>query len=528
LVWAHVQTRRLTRPIRALAAGSAAVARGNLGHRIRLDRQDEIGDLAGAFNRMADSLLVRSEIDRELSSTLNLQTVLEALVRHARTLCGADLAFLAYRDREAPVATIAACSGERGTAIRAWEIRPGAGRAGGVLAEGRPSEAAEADGRRDSPEDRPLEEEGIRASVLVPIRLQHSCVGVLGVGRRDGVPFGPEAVETLQRLGDQAAVAISNALAYREIEQLTRTLEAKVLQRTRQLSEANAALEVSHGKLRELDRLKSEFVSNVSHELRTPLTAIRMSVDNLLDGVIGEVEPALGRYLATVKNNTDRLVRLITDLLDLSRIEAGRIDLHRTAMDVADAIREVAENLRPMAAEKELRLVVAATPAPLVVWADRDKVQQVLVNLAGNAVKFTPRGGTLTLSARGIAGAEPANTAGDEASVAEPSAPLPSAPLDGSVMPPFVEVSVADTGEGIPREELAAIFDKFHQVRRDGRHKAHGTGLGLTIAKSLVELHGGRIWVESQVGRGSRFVFTLPAASAPANAETETTTRSPR
>jgi signal transduction histidine kinase len=297
-----------------------------------------------------------------------------------------------------------------------------------------------------------------------------------------------------------------------------------VAERTRQLSEANEALEVSHRKLQEFDQLKSDFVSNVSHELRTPLTAIRMSVDNLLDGVVGEVSPTLRGYLTKVQNNTDRLVRLISDLLDLSRIEAGRIELHRTKVDLGDVIQDVVDSLRPMAAEKGLELSVVASPTASYAHADRDKLQQVLINLAGNAVKFTPRGGAITISTRSAVAPAFQGSAGSGAS--EPSPTDEAAPLrSGSPTPPpatspvptrFVEVSVADTGEGIPPEELDAIFDKFHQVRREGRYKAHGTGLGLSIAKSLIELHGGRIRVESHPERGSRFIFTLPVTEAAA------------
>jgi len=504
LVWAQLQTRRLTRPIRALASGAAAVARGNLAHRIEVHRQDEIGELAGAFNQMADSLQVRFEVDRELSSTLNLETVLDVLVRHAERLCGADLAFLAYRDRDTPTATVAACSRSRGPAIRNWTIRPGEGCAGHVLAEGRVATLPGQEPSHDPVEDHVMKEEGLRAVAFVPIRLQQSCVGVLGAGRRNGGAFGAEAVETLQRLGDQAAVAISNALAYREIGVLNLNLEARVTERTRQLSEANAALEVSHRKLRELDQLKSDFVSNVSHELRTPLTAIRMSVDNLLDGVVGDVSPTLQRYLTKVQNNTDRLVRLISDLLDLSRIEAGRIELHRTKVQVAEVIQDVVDSLRPMAVEKGLELSVVPCQTDLFVFADRDKMQQILINLTGNAVKFTPSCGCITISTRSVAAPE------DQGSASGGAPLLPS----GSAPTQHVEVSVTDTGEGIPPEELDAIFDKFHQVRRENRYTAQGTGLGLSIAKSLIELHGGRIRVESQPGVGSRFIVTLPMTEA--------------
>ncbi len=502
LVWAQLQARRLTRPVQALAKGAQSLARGDLAHRISLDRHDEVGDLADAFNRMAESLQVRFEVDRELSSTLNLQTVLEALTRHAQRLCEADLAFLAYRDREASDASLAACAGAMGTAIRAWTIRPGSGQAGWVLREGRTLAAPHPATDAVPDEARVMAEEGILALILVPIRLQQMCVGVLGVGRRRAEGFAEGTEETLLRLADQAAVALANALAYREIELLNLSLETKVAERTRDLSEANAALEASHQKLRALDRLKSDFVSNVSHELRTPLTAIRMAVDNLLDGVTGEITPLLQRYLSKVKNNTDRLVRLIVDLLDLSRIEAGRIELHRTVVSLREICHEVVETLRPVAAQNGLELMVAPDASSALAFADRDKLQQVLINLVGNGLKFTPSGGRVTVTA---------HPSGDP-----PAAPSPDSPNPD---PRFLEVAVEDTGPGIPPEELGAIFEKFHQVRRDGQGKFQGTGLGLAIAKSLIELHGGRIWVESEVGRGSRFLFTLPAANAEPFAE---------
>lgn len=512
LLWVQIHVRRLARPIQALAQGAEAIARGDLERRIPVERQDELGELAAAFNSMGESLRVRFEVDRELSSTLSLEKVLNLLVRHAQRLCGADLAFLAYRDREAPTAKVTARSGAKGTSIRDWSIRPGQGRTGRVLATNRSSAEPNPSVREDPDEARVFEEEGVCALLLVPIRLQQACVGVLGVGRRLQVAFGKETEETLQRLADQAAVGVANALAYREIETLNLSLEAKVAERTRELSEANSALKASHNKLKELDRLKSDFVSNVSHELRTPLTAIRMSVDNLLDGVTGEISPTLQRYLTRVKGNTERLVRLITDLLDLSRIEAGRLELHRTIISLGDIIQEVVESLRPMAVAKELELAVVLTNGPLLALADRDKLQQILINLMGNAVKFTPSGGRVKVTARSGDSRSGASVESSER-IHQPT----RSPIHRETG--WAEITVEDTGAGIPADELTAIFDKFHQVQRNGQQKAPGTGLGLAIAKSLIELHGGRISVESQVGRGSRFIFTLPAVEPAAIAD---------
>jgi signal transduction histidine kinase len=503
LVWAHFQARRLTWPIQALARGARAVALGDLAHRITLERQDEIGHLANAFNRMAESLQTRVEVDRELSSTLNLRTVLTTLVRHAQRSCEADLAFLAYRERGASEAAVAATAGTIGTTIHDWIITLGQGHAGWILQEGRTPRVDERVPTPSPDEAKIHAEEQVVTTIQTPITLQGDCIGVLGIGRRREGVFDDGATHTLARLADQAAVALANALAYREIEQLNLSLETKVAERTQELSEANTALEVSHEKLKALDRLKSEFVSNVSHELRTPLTAIRMTVDNLFDGVIGDLSPILERYLSRIRSNTDRLVRLIADLLDLSRIEAGRIELHPTVIPVTEVISEAAESLRPMASQEGIELTVFPLTGDLTVFADRDKLQQILINLVGNAVKFTPRGGRVSVAARRVDWAN-----GQIGDLSRPIDQLTTRPVDSGI----VEFIVEDTGQGIPPEELAAIFDKFHQVRRDGQEKTPGTGLGLAIAKSLVELQGGRIRVESELGRGSRFLFTLPAA----------------
>jgi signal transduction histidine kinase len=499
----------ITRPIRRLVDGSREVAKGRLDHRTAVVSQDEIGQLAAAFNGMAESLQVRFQLDRELSSTLNLQTVLDTLVHHADRLVQGHLAFLVCGLEPGKAAAVVAHTGTSGRAIRTWAIQPGIGRTGTVLAEGRSEILCPATPTDDPSEAALITEERIHALALIPIRVRDRCLGVLAVGRRRDDPFTPETQEILERLADEAAVALANALAYREIQELTQTLEDKVAQRTLQLSDANAALEAANLKLQELDRLKSEFVSNVSHELRTPLSAIQMSVDNLVDGIAGEIDEPLRAYMRRIRNNTQRLSRLISDLLDLSRIEAGRIHFTPQTFVAGDLLRHVLDSLRPVAAERKLECVLASVDESITLFADRDRCEQILTNLVGNAVKFTPAGGRITVTAAAVteeAGNSATRQLGDSAE--SPGAQLPSRPIAG-----WVEIAVEDTGEGIPPDQLDAVFDKFHQVRRDGKGKPQGTGLGLAITKSLVELQGGRIGVTSRLGHGSRFAFTLPAVS---------------
>ena len=233
-------------------------------------------------------------------------------------------------------------------------------------------------------------------------------------------------------------------------------------------------------RLKELDKMKSAFVSNVSHELRTPLTAIKASADNMLDRLIGDLNAKQVGYLTRIKSNSDRLARLINDLLDLSTIEAGKIDLRPANLPLVTLVKEAAESLRPVTAEKLINLTVMSADPGVIAWADRDKVIQVLMNLIGNALKFTPTHGEVTVA------------------VAKNSAA-------------WMQISVTDTGPGIPAEEVNKVFGRFYQIGQAGTQKTQGTGLGLAISKALVEMHGGKIWVESEAGKGSTFSFTLPA-----------------
>lgn len=243
-------------------------------------------------------------------------------------------------------------------------------------------------------------------------------------------------------------------------------LEEKVRAATKDLEEANL-------KLKELDRLKSDFVSNVSHELRTPLTAIRGAVDYLLRKKNGDV----GTFLEIIKKNAERLIRMVTDLLDFSRIEAGKMEVQFSLTNLSFLAEEVVAFVGNMAEGKKVE-IERQIPDPLWITADEDRIKQVLINLLSNAIKFSSPGGRVKLYSEE-----------DEKEV---------------------RICVQDQGIGIPPEAQEKIFAKFQRIgklRRDGHS---GVGLGLAISKGIIEAHGGRIWVASRVGEGSTFTFSIP------------------
>jgi signal transduction histidine kinase len=303
--------------------------------------------------------------------------------------------------------------------------------------------------------------------VVRPLHTLQRGVERIGKGDLDfrlQIATGDE-IQTLAEEFNKMAAALRDAYA---------NLEDKVRERTQELMIANE-------RLKELDKMKSLFLSNVSHELRTPLTAIGGLVDNMIDGLTGPLNGKQTRYMTGIKDSTERLARLIRDLLDLSVIETGKSELKPARFSLRSLIHEVVETLKPLAVEKRISVEIARTNGDATAWADRDKITQVLTNLIVNAVKFSPAGGSLKL------GMAPANGGG------------------------LLEVSVSDTGPGIPPAEVERIFHEFYQISQPGREKTLGVGLGLAISKRLVEMHGGKIRVESVPGEGSTFIFTLPA-----------------
>jgi len=262
-------------------------------------------------------------------------------------------------------------------------------------------------------------------------------------------------------------------------------LEQKILVKSRdELGDLAGEFNRMAKKLKELDQMKDDFVSSVSHELRSPLTSIKGYVDFILRGKAGPLNNKLIEYLTIVKNNTSRLGMFINDILDLAKIEAKRFELGKEALELPSLIEEMVTFFRPQAEESKIQLEAVVPTNLSLVSADPDKIRQVFTNLLSNAFKFTPEGGKVIIEAK------------------------------NSGLGDFVEIAVKDTGVGIAQEDLQKIFDKFQQIKPSGGKvkKVKGTGLGLAIVKGIVEAHGGRIWVESELDKGSNFIFTLPKA----------------
>lgn len=260
---------------------------------------------------------------------------------------------------------------------------------------------------------------------------------------------------------------------------LQKVLEEK--QRFVKLRDFAAQLEKANQDLKRIDEMKSEFVSIASHELRTPLASIKNAVQLILQGKTGEINENQKKFLSMADRNISRLTNILNSLLDLSRIESGKIDMKIEELDPRALIEFILSSLKPQADGKSAQLKIEIGKKLPSVYGDREKVEQILTNLVGNAIKFTPEGGEISVSA-------------------QPS------PRGGNKL----AISVRDSGIGISEDQQEKIFEKFHQVEGSLHRSVSGTGLGLAITKGLVEAHHGEIWVESEIGKGSTFTFTLP------------------
>ena len=304
-----------------------------------------------------------------------------------------------------------------------------------------------------------------KSLVSVPLRTKDRILGALMVDRAQQHSLTQDDLDLMVTLANQVAIALDNASAYQQIEEMNVGLEAKVRERTSALEKA--------------DQLRSLFLSHVSHELKTPLTSIKGFVENMLGGLAGPLSDKQHVYLERTSVNVDRLIRMIEDLLDRTRIETGTLEISPAEVILRRCVADVHEQLRPLAEVKRQRLEAFYPDTELIVWGDADRLIQIFTNLIQNAIKFTQEDGEIIVR------------------VVQDS-------------PQFAGVAVRDTGPGIPPDAVERIFDPFFRVGHGRKGGPKGLGLGLSITKTFVELHGGKISVRSELGKGTEFYCTLP------------------
>jgi signal transduction histidine kinase len=417
----------------------------------------ELEERTRELTRSVSELKALGEVGRAVSSTLNLETVLATIVSRATELAGLDGGSVwEYDDvrEEFHLHATNRLPGELVEVLRATPIRKGQGVLGRLAVTLEPVEIPDIAHERSYPSRlrEALTSHGYRSVLAVPLLREHQLLGALAVNRSTPGGFEAELTELLKTFATQSALAIQNARLFREIEQKSRELEAA-------------------------SRHKSEFLANMSHELRTPLNAIIGFSEVLAEQLFGPVNEKQADYLRDILESGRHLLALINDILDLSKIEAGRMELEASEFDLPRAIENALTLVRERANRHGVELEHEVDPNLGAIRADERKVKQVLLNLLTNALKFTPAGGRVLVRAR--------------------------------LLDHAAEISVADTGVGIATEDQAAVFEEFRQVGAMSR-KVEGTGLGLAISRKFIELHGGRIWVTSEPGAGSTFAFTLP------------------
>lgn len=501
ILGAHLLTSRITTPLRSLANAARQLASGNDAlSPLVVASNDEVGELTDVFNVMTGALH-----DRNQAITMNLETI-RRQVRHLTTVHQASAAIasatmfdldqlletvlrllaenlgfsrmavmLHHPEKNcASFARIIGVSPELADAAYQLELPiVEGGVAADLLIHSTPLLIHDIEvipQRLYPPLLELLRRSGVRSFVAVPLQSHTKILGFLSADR-GARPCSDEDLGILLTIASHVAAAIDNAKAYSDLAELTQHLEQRIEQRTEELSQANTQLQ-------DHDRRRSTFLSVVSHELRTPMTSIRSFAENMLDGVTGPLTDLQHTYLSRIQHNVARLARIIVQLLDWSRLDTKRVELRPEEVSICQIATIVADSLHMVALEKDVSLAVEPIESLPTVRGDRDKLEQILWNLMGNAIKFTPPGGRVT--------------------------------VEFCESPPgLVQTCIADTGCGIDSSHLSNIFDEFSRVPSP-MPASQGAQLGLWITKTLVTMHHGRIWVESQPETGSRFYFTLP------------------
>jgi signal transduction histidine kinase len=416
---------------------------------------DEVQARTRELAQSVEELRALGEVSQAVNSTLDLETVLNTIVAKAVQLSGTDAGAIYVLNKANTKFKLRATYGldeAMVAAIRDRRIRPGETAIGRATERRQPVQIPDV---RYEPSSSVLDivvQAGFRAILIVPLLGPERAIGVLVIRRKAPGEFPQSTVELLQTFAAQSVLAIQNARLFHEIEEKSRELELA-------------------------SRHKSQFLANMSHELRTPLNAILGYSELILDDIYGAVPDKARAALERVQSNGKHLLGLINDVLDLAKIEAGRLTLSLTDYSMNEVVASVVAAVEALAAEKCLALKVEMPPDLPKGHGDEQRIRQVLLNLVSNAIKFTDSGEVAIRVRTG----------------------------DGAF-----QVAVSDTGPGISAEDQAKLFQEFQQADNSSTRNKGGTGLGLAISRRFIDLHGGRIWVESAPGQGSTFTFELP------------------
>lgn len=502
ILGAHFLTLRVTTPLRKLASVARQLAEGESPAPIPATTSDEVGQLTQTFNAMTAALRERSDAitcnletirkqitqltavhqtSAAITSTLDLHQLMDTVLQLLRSNLGFSRMALMLRQEDRDVgyvAQVAGVSDEIAEAARflTMPIKDEDTIVADLFIHAKPVLVRDinAVAHRMTPGILDLVRRvNVQSFVCVPLQSHNQTLGFIA-GDRGSLPCSEEDLHILMTIASHVATAIDNARTYANLAQLTQHLEQRIQERTLELSVANQ-------RLQEHDRRRTMFISVASHELRTPMTAIRSFADNMLDGVAGTVSERQKTYLERIGHNLNRLTRIINQLLDWSRIDLNKEILRLEPLCLNETGSLVVESLRTVAAEKNVDIRVESPDQLPMIHADRDKLEQILWNIIGNAVKFTPPGGQVTVRFEALP--------------------------DG-----MVQTCVTDTGCGIPADQLDRVFNEFSKIPST-MPTSQGAQLGLFITKSFISMHKGRIWAESSVGAGSRFYFTLPCTT---------------
>jgi signal transduction histidine kinase/HAMP domain-containing protein len=464
----------VTKPLEKLTRGAEEIGKSNLDYRLEIESSDEIGRLAGAFNDMssklkkshedikhkAEQIALMRDIDKAILSTMRIDKMVPAILGKINSVISCDYAHVAILDEKNRDFYVIGSSAENKASISCFKIPFEQASQCPVLRDKKPMICG------DITQENPcsacifnlkIVEEGARSTLIVPLLAGERVLGLLHLGSLTNDAFNEEHMAIAQELANQLAVALENARLIEELNNAYKKLEENYLD------------------LKEIDRVKNDIIANVSHELRTPLTIVKGFIEIAMEE---EDKEERNELLSMCRKALFKQNRIIDDLINVSEFEKKEYKIKFENVDLEHVIHIAKEEIKSYALEKDITIKTSVEESLPDIKADFEALKHAITNLLDNAIKFNRKGGEVVIEARRKDNA--------------------------------IEVCIADTGIGIPKDKIPKLFTPLYQINATTTRKFGGTGMGLAVVKRIIEAHGGKVWVESEEGKGSRFCFTLP------------------